>query len=131
MVTNQELQARNDLLNQSYDYSEAIIATMPNPMLILDKSLRVKSASKIFYEKFKVNEAETEGVFLYDLGNRQWNIPYLRDRIEDILTKNSHFYDFEITHTFPLIGRKTIVQGHDDCAHHDRQNLCFSTGTRH
>ncbi len=76
-VTNQELQIRNDLLNQSYDYSKAIIATMPNPMLILDKSLRVKSASKVFYEKFKVNEAETEGVFLYDLGNRQWNIPYL------------------------------------------------------
>lgn len=123
-VTNQELQIRNDLLNQSYDYSKAIIATMPNPMLILDKSLRVKSASKVFYEKFKVNEAETEGVFLYDLGNRQWNIPYLRDRIEDILTKNAHFSDFEITHTFPLIGKRIMLLNANRIVHkNDNEEL--------
>lgn len=108
-VTNQELQTRIDLLNQSYDYSEAIIATMHNPMLILDKSLRVKSASKTFYKVFKVTEEETEGIKLYELGNRQWNIPRLRELLEDILPNNTHFYDFEITHTFPLIGEKTML----------------------
>ena len=108
-ITNQELQTRNDLLNESYDYSEAIIATMHSPMVVLDKSLRVKSASKTFYKKFKVNEEETEGVLLYDLGNRQWNIPRLRELLEDILPKNSHFYDFEITHTFPFVGEKIML----------------------
>jgi two-component system CheB/CheR fusion protein len=108
-TTNQELQTRNDLLNESYDYSEAVIATMHNPMLVLDKSLRVKSASKTFYKIFKVNEEETEGVLLYDLGNRQWNIPRLRELLEDILPKNSRFFDFEITHTFPLIGEKIML----------------------
>ena len=108
-VTNQELQTRNDQLNESYDYSEAIIATMPSPMVVLDKNLRVKSASKTFYKKFKVTEEETEGILLYDLGNRQWNIPRLREHLEEILPKNSHFHDFEISHTFPFVGKKIML----------------------
>ena len=107
-TTNQELQTRNDLLNESYDYSEAVISTIHNSMIVLDKTLRVKSANKTFYKNFKVNEEETEGVLLYDLGNKQWNIPRLRELLEDILPKNSHFYDFEITHTFPLIGERIM-----------------------
>lgn len=108
-TTNQELQTRNDLLNESYDYSEAVIATMHNPMIVLDKNLRVKSANKTFYKDFKVNEVETEGVLLYDLGNKQWNIPRLRELLENILPKNSHFHDFEITHTFPVIGERIML----------------------
>ena len=109
IITNQELQTRNDLLNESYIYSEAVVATMHNPMIFLDKSLRVKSASKVFYKNFKVTEEETEGVLLYDLGNRQWNIPRLRELLEDILPKNAHFHDFEITHTFPHIGERIML----------------------
>lgn len=109
ITANQELQTRNDLLNESYNFSEAVIETMQNPMLVLDKSLRVKSASKTFYKKFRVNEEETEGVLLYDLGNRQWDIPRLRELLEDILPKNTHFFDFEISHNFPLIGEKIML----------------------
>jgi PAS domain S-box-containing protein len=108
-TTNQELQTRNDLLNESYDFAEAVIATMHNPMIVLDKNLRVKSANKTFYTIFEVNEEETEGVLLYDLGNRQWNIPRLRELLENILPKNAYFYDFEITHTFPAIGEKIML----------------------
>lgn len=108
-TTNQELQMRNDLLNESYDFSEAIIATVQNPMVVLDKSLRLKSASKAFYEFFEVKEVETIGLLLYDLGNKQWNIPRLRELLEDILPKNSFFSDFEITHSFPKIGEKKML----------------------
>nr|MBP6417650.1 PAS domain S-box protein [Chitinophagaceae bacterium] len=108
-TTNQELQTRNDLLNESYNYSEAIIATMHHPLVVLDKNLRVKSANQAFYKNFKATEEETEGVLLYNLGNKQWNIPRLRELLEDILPKNTHFYDFEITHTFPLIGEKIML----------------------
>ena len=109
MSTNQELQTRNDLLRESYDYSEAIILNMHEPMLVLNKDLRVKTASKSFYKNFGVREEETEGVLLYDLGNKQWNIPSLRKLLEDIIPKNSHFQDFEITHTFPDIGEKILL----------------------
>ena len=108
-TTNQELQTRNDLLNEAYGYSEAVFATIHEPMLVLDKNLRVKSANKTFYKIFNVNEENTEGILLYDLGNKQWNIPRLRELLEDLLPKNTHFHDFEITHTFPLIGEKTML----------------------
>lgn len=107
-TTNQELQTRIDLLNESYEYSEAIVSTMHEPMLVLGKDLRVKSANKAFYKKFGVTEEQTEGVLLYDLGNKQWNIPALRELLEDIIPKNSQFFNYEVKHTFLNVGEKIM-----------------------
>lgn len=107
-TSNQELQTRNELLSESYEYSDAIVATMHEPMLVLGKDLRVKSANKAFYKKFGVTEEQTEGVLLYDLGNKQWNIPALRELLEDIIPKNSQFYNYEVKHTFLNIGEKVM-----------------------
>ena len=107
-TTNQELQTRNDLLNESYEYSEAIISTMHEPMLVLGKDLRVKSANHAFYKKFDVTEEQTEGMLLYDLGNKQWDIPALRKLLEDIIPKNSEFYNYEVKHTFLHLGEKIM-----------------------
>lgn len=109
ITTNEELQTRNDLLNESYDYSTAIISTLHEPMLILDGNMRVKTANESFYKKFDVNREETEGVILYELGNKQWDIPRLREMLEEIVPKNSYFRDFEVTHTFPGIGEKVLM----------------------
>lgn len=108
-TTNQELQTRNDLLNEAYDYSEAVFATIHEPLIVLDKNFRVKVANKTFYKKFNTKAEETEGMLLYDLGNKQWDIPRLRELLEEILPRNTHFHDFEITHTFPNIGEKTML----------------------
>lgn len=107
-TTNQELQTRNDLLNESYEYSNAIVATMHEPMLVLGNDLRVRSANKVFYKNFGVNEQQTEGEMLYDLGNKQWDIPALRKLLEDIIPKNSTFYNYEVKHTFLNIGEKIM-----------------------
>jgi two-component system CheB/CheR fusion protein len=109
ITTNQELQTRNDLLNESYDYSEAIISTLHEPMIILDKDLRVKSANESFYSSFRVTKEETERTLLYDLGNKQWNLPRLRELLEDIIPRNTHFHDFEVTHAFHGIGEKIML----------------------
>jgi two-component system CheB/CheR fusion protein len=108
-TTNQELQTRNDLLNESYEYSNAIVSTMHEPMLVLGKDLRVKSANNAFYKKFGVTEEQTIGVLLYDLGNKQWNIPALRELLEDIIPKNSQFYNYEVKHTFLNLGEKIMA----------------------
>jgi len=108
-TTNQELQTRNDLLKEAYDYSEAIFETIHEPLIVLDKNLRVKSANKTFYKTFHAKQEETEGMRLFELGNKQWNIPRLKKLLENILPKNTHFHHFEITHTFPNIGKKTMV----------------------
>ena len=91
------------------DYAESIIATVREPLLILDERLRVKSASRAFYETFSVSKNDTEGQFLYDLGNGQWNIPALRTLLEEVLPKEKSFEDFEVVHDFPTLGRRVMV----------------------
>jgi two-component system CheB/CheR fusion protein len=109
IFTNTELQMRNDLLVESYEYSEAIIATIHEPMLVLNKDLHVKSANKSFYHAFHVKQEDTEGHFLFELGNNQWNIPKLRGLLNDIVANNSSFQNFEVRHTFPVIGEKIMM----------------------
>ncbi|MEO6305495.1 MAG: chemotaxis protein CheB [Bacteroidia bacterium] len=107
--TNRELKKHNLLLEESYSYSQTIIATIHEPMLILDGKLNVKSANKSFYKKFHVTQEETEGTPVFDLGNKQWDIPKLHELLEAMLLKNSHFSNFEVTHTFPGMGEKVML----------------------
>jgi two-component system, chemotaxis family, CheB/CheR fusion protein len=109
ITINQELQMRNELLAESYEYSEAVFSTIRESLLILDKNLKVKNANSCFYKTFGVTEEETEGKLLYDIGNKQWNIPLLKELLEDIIPRNSQIVDYEITHTFPKIGEKTML----------------------
>lgn len=91
------------------EYAESIINTVREPLIVLDGDLRVVSASRSFYEFFKVKPEETEGQFIYDLGNRQWNIPELRRLLNKIIPKNESFDDFRIEHDFRTIGKKVML----------------------
>jgi len=90
-------------------YAENIVATVREPLLLLDKEMRVISASRSFLKTFKVTPEETKGKRLYELGNRQWDIPKLRILLEEILPKKTTFDDFEVTHEFKNIGKKTML----------------------
>ena len=83
------------------DYAEATIRTARDPLMVLRADLRVNTANEAFYKTFKTTPDQTEGRLIYDLGNRQWNIPRLRKLLEEILPRNSFFNDFEVTHDFP------------------------------
>jgi len=93
----------------SPEYSESIINTVREPLIVLDKDLRVVSASRSFYEVFKVRPEETVGQLIYDLGNKQWDIPKLRELLETILPQTSTFDDYEVEHDFATIGRRTML----------------------
>jgi signal transduction histidine kinase/FixJ family two-component response regulator len=91
------------------NYAQNIVDTVREPLLILDAALRVRSANRAFYQTFHVTPAETEGRLIYELGNGQWDIPDLRTLLEDIVPKSSVFDDFELEHTFPVIGRRVML----------------------
>ena len=86
-----------------------IIQTVREPLLVLDSGLRVISANRSFYNFFKVTPEETAWKHIYDLGNRQWDIPKLRTLLEDIIPKNNSFDDYEVEHEFLSIGRKVML----------------------
>jgi two-component system, chemotaxis family, CheB/CheR fusion protein len=109
ITTNQELQTRNDLLSESYDYSKAIIATLHEPLIVLDKDFRIKTLNDSFFRTFGIKKEEMEGKTLFDLEDGEWNIPSLRELLEHIIPKNSSFTNFKVTHTFPRIGEKVFL----------------------
>jgi PAS domain S-box-containing protein len=97
------------LVEDIENYAQNIVDTIREPLLILDATLRVQSANRAFYQTFQVSASETEGRLIYELGNGQWDIPDLRTLLEDIVPKSSMFDDFELEHSFPVIGRRFML----------------------
>lgn len=95
--------------DESREYAESIINTIREPLIVLDQDLRVISASRSFYKFFNVKTEETLGQLIYDLGNKQWDIPKLRELLETILPDKTTFDSYEVDHTFETIGRRTML----------------------
>lgn len=94
---------------KSWTYIKTVVDVVREPVLILNKDLRVMAANESFYRAFQVEHMDTEGRVVYELGNGQWNIPALRKLLEDILPKNTFFKGFEVDHEFPVIGKKVMI----------------------
>jgi hypothetical protein len=88
---------------------ESIIETVREPLLVLDAGLMILFANRSFYKTFKVLPKETIGIFICELGNRQWNIPELLRLLVEILPCKKLFNDFEADHTFPVIRKKVML----------------------
>ncbi len=89
--------------------AQAIVDTVREPLLVLDKDLRVIAASRSFYETFRVDSQDTQGRLLYALGDGQWDIPALRTLLEKILPEQWVMDGYEVEHEFPNIGRRTML----------------------
>ena len=113
MKTTKNNTEKNDyigrLWEESWTYIKTVVDVVREPVLILDKDLRVMAANESFYRTFQVEPKDTEGKIVYELGNGQWNIPALRKLLEDILPKNTFFKGFDVAHEFPFIGRKVMI----------------------
>src|SRR3954453_17389389 len=101
--------SREPLVEDIQNYALNIVDTVREPLLILDTTLRVRSANRAFYQTFHVSSEETEDRLIYELGNGQWDIPALRTLLEDVIPTSSVFNDFELEHTFPVIGRRVML----------------------
>lgn len=108
-ILNQELLDRNDQLNISRLYAESIIATIREPLIVLDKDMKVRTANQSYYKKFKTSEEETEGISFYQLKNGLWDIPALRSALENSLLTEGRFADVEIKQRFEDIGERTLL----------------------
>jgi two-component system CheB/CheR fusion protein len=106
---NQELFDRNAQLNAARLYSESIVATIREPLIILDKDMKVKTANRAYYRKFRTSEEETEEKYFYHLRKGQWDIPSLRSVLENSLAAEGRVSDVEIRHRFEDIGERTLL----------------------
>ena len=96
-------------LRETLLYLENIVDTVREPMLVLDRALRVRTASRAFYQTFRVSKEETERQLIHNLGDGQWDIPALRTLLEEVLRTENSFRDFEVVHDFPGLGRRVML----------------------
>ncbi len=90
------------------DIFDNILGSVREPVVLLDPDLTVVKANAPFYKTFCVNPEQTEGELIYNLGNRQWNIPKLKKLLENLLPGNTALNDFQVEHDFETIGPKIM-----------------------
>ncbi len=94
---------------EAQSMAEAVVEAMPQPLLVLDGELWVKTANQAYYQMFRARPEKTVNRFVFTLGHALWNTPKLRELLEDILPKRSHFEHFEVSADIPGVGRKRLV----------------------
>ncbi len=109
ITINEELQHRNTEIKRAMDYTEAIVETMIEPLIVLNEQLRVRTANKAFYQTFRLTAGETEGNLFYEVGNRLWDIPEMREKLNEIISTKKSFSELEIRKNFPGIGLKIML----------------------
>ncbi len=107
--TRKELEVIKKSADEAHEFADSVINTVREPLISLDQNLRVVTVSRSFYEFFKVKPEETVGQLIYDLGNKQWDIPRLRELLETILPEKTSFDNYEVEHDFATIGKRTML----------------------
>jgi two-component sensor histidine kinase len=115
-------------ISDAWALAQGIVDTVREPVLVLDKDLRVITASRSFYSGFKVNANETQGRLLYALGDGQWDIPRLRVLLEKIIPEKGVMEEYEVEHEFPQIGRRTMCLNARQVFHEGGTNTTILLG---
>jgi two-component system CheB/CheR fusion protein len=109
VISFQDIDAIKRNLEHSRVYADALIENAREAILMLESDLRVAGANHVFYRNFHVSRKETENRPIYDLGDGQWNIPRLRELLENVLPNNGRVEDFEVRHDFPQLGARVMM----------------------
>ena len=104
VISLQDVDALKRTLDQTREYADTIVESAREPIVVLNAKLQVTAANPAFYRAFDVSRDETERRLIYELGNGQWNIPKLRELLEEIVPQNSRVDDFQMSHDFPHLG---------------------------
>jgi len=98
-----------DLVNEARLYAESIVATVREPLVVLDASLRVRSANPSFYRSFRLRAEDAVDRPLFALAEGRWDTPPLRRTLEEVLSRSSDVVDFELELPFEEIGDRTML----------------------
>ena len=105
----QDIDSLKRTLDQTRTFAEALIENARESVLVLDEGLHVTLANPVFYKTFQVSPGETHGRLIYELGNRQWDIPALRELFREITSHNMRIDGFEMLHKFPKLGVRHMI----------------------
>ncbi len=105
----EEIHKLNQEVQLAREYSDNIVDTVRDSLLILDKNLKVLSANRSFYKLFNTESKKTVGKFIFDLDDKNWETPKLRELLEQILPEHNYFDDYEFVHNSKNGERKKLL----------------------
>jgi two-component system CheB/CheR fusion protein len=105
----QDIDSLKRTLDHTRTFAQALIENARESILVLDEGLHVTLANPVFYQTFQVSPEETKGRLIYDLGNRQWDIPRLRELLQEITAHNTRIDGFEVRHKFQHLGVRHMI----------------------
>ena len=112
-----------DDLKRARDFAEVVAGLVHEPMLVLGSTLQVRVANEAFYRMFRMDRQKTEGRLIYEIGHGQWNIPRLKQMLEEVLPRETAIKEFEIQHSYEGVGVKTIRLNVREIRQHDGERL--------
>lgn len=109
LCVNDELMDRQEQLISMRNYSESIVNTIREPLLIIDRDFFIKSANPAFYKYFETTEKETEGHSFFEIGECQWDIPEFKELLFKMLNDKDSIHDFKVDTICSGLGKKIMM----------------------
>lgn len=103
-----EIKAAQAEIQAARTYSDSIIATIGQPLVVLDADLRVISASTSFYQTFEVEPIASVERYLPDFGSHL-DVPAIRKFLAALGTEGTRVADAEITLLLPTRGTRSFA----------------------
>jgi two-component system CheB/CheR fusion protein len=104
-----EQKKAQDRLSVAHNYIQNVVSAVREPMVVLDETFRVVSASRAFFRIFKLTPETSQGQSIYEIANRQWDIQPMRELLEHIMVENETFEDYRVEHDFASLGRRIFM----------------------
>jgi two-component system CheB/CheR fusion protein len=97
------------VLAESRRLALSIVDTVREPLLVLEPDLRVVAANRAFYRTFQLDAGAVVGRALHEVGTGEWDIPELRRRLAEVVSRAAPVEDVQVTAEFARIGRKRLL----------------------
>jgi two-component system, chemotaxis family, CheB/CheR fusion protein len=104
-----ELKRAEQAARNAQEYSETIVETIREPLIVLDEDLKVASANKAFFQAFQQDPSGAVGTSIFKLGDGQWDTPELRELLGKVIPQNEAVEAFEVDRDFLNVGRRIMV----------------------
>jgi PAS domain S-box-containing protein len=96
-------------MEEARDYWAAILATIPQPAVVLKHNLKIHLANQSFLETFHISSKETLNRGIFEIGDGQWNFPEVHRLLHFMQRDRSgRLQDVTIEHDFQRIGQKSF-----------------------
>lgn len=103
------LKISEQLYQDALVYTQSIIDTVRQPLLVLDEKMKIDSANKSFYDFFWTTPEEIEKKQFADIFGRRWDVPELINRIQETFVTGQSFSNFELKLSYRRIGQKILL----------------------